>query len=440
MRSSCSRRCAARTRSSRCSLRASAGPACRRAIAPALCSAPWTASPTSTSCSPRASPRYDYFFGTSRTSRSTRPTSPTSSRRTSPTSSISSTRCTWATTWSRRRGACFREAPILYTLHEYLPICHRQGQMLRTEHKNEELCLKASPRRCNECFPDIPSSEFFLRERCIKAHLDHVDLFIAPSQFLLQRYVDWGIPPDRIVCEDYGRQPAVRLAETESRPAAQPLRLLRPVQPLQGRRDAARGDGDASRERPDIQLRLHGANLDQQTDEFQESFAALLEQAEANVTLVGSYHPADLPLLMRDVDWVVVPSRWWENSPLVIQEAFMQRRPVICSGIGGMAEKVTHDVNGLHFNVGDAEQPGCGDRARGERAGPVGAPPRGHPRHPHRRRPHREPDPVVPGPARTPGRAGRRAGALATTSACSPPRTSCSSTSPRPGVSSSVAP
>ena len=28
---------------------------------------------------------------------------------------------------------------------------------------------------------------------------------------------------------------------------------------------------------------------------------------------------------------------------------------MICSGIGGMAEKVTHDVNGLHFNVGDAD-------------------------------------------------------------------------------------
>ncbi len=54
---------------------------------------------------------------------------------------------------------------------------------------------------------------------------------------------------------------------------------------------------------------------------------------------------------MSEIDWVVVPSRWWENSPLVIQEAFMHGRPVICSGIGGMAEKVEHNVNGLHFPV-----------------------------------------------------------------------------------------
>jgi glycosyltransferase involved in cell wall biosynthesis len=108
-------------------------------------------------------------------------------------------------------------------------------------------------------------------------------------------------------------------------------------------------------DRPDIQLKLHGANLDQQEPEFQESFAALLEAAEENVTLVGQYQPSDMPWLMRDIDWVVVSSRWWENSPLVIQEAFMQRRPVLCSGIGGMAEKVTNNVNGLHFAVNDPD-------------------------------------------------------------------------------------
>ena len=56
---------------------------------------------------------------------------------------------------------------------------------------------------------------------------------------------------------------------------------------------------------------------------------------------------------MANVDWVVVPSRWWENSPLVIQEAFMHKRPVICSRIGGMGEKVTHGVDGIHFIAGD---------------------------------------------------------------------------------------
>jgi hypothetical protein len=58
---------------------------------------------------------------------------------------------------------------------------------------------------------------------------------------------------------------------------------------------------------------------------------------------------------MAQIDWVVMPSIWWENSPVVIQEAFHHRRPVICSDIGGMAEKVQHGINGLHFRVGSAE-------------------------------------------------------------------------------------
>ena len=58
---------------------------------------------------------------------------------------------------------------------------------------------------------------------------------------------------------------------------------------------------------------------------------------------------------MAAVDWVVVPSIWWENSPLVIQEAFVHGRPVICSDIGGMAEKVDHGINGLHFGVGEPD-------------------------------------------------------------------------------------
>jgi glycosyltransferase involved in cell wall biosynthesis len=247
------------------------------------------------------------------------------------------------------------QAAIVYTLHEYLPICHRQGQMLRTAAANEELCTHASPRRCSECFPAIPSGQFYLRERFIKAHLAHVDLFIAPSHFLLERYVNWGIPPERIVFEDYGRVPSVTLAEPDGDRPRNRFGYFGQFNPYKGVETLLKAMASFRDRRPDIQLRLHGANLEQQTPEFQERFAKLLEETEANVTMIGTYEPNELPWLMSEIDWAVVSSRWWENSPLVIQEAFMQRRPVICGGIGGMAEKVTDEVNGLHFRVGDAD-------------------------------------------------------------------------------------
>jgi glycosyltransferase involved in cell wall biosynthesis len=58
---------------------------------------------------------------------------------------------------------------------------------------------------------------------------------------------------------------------------------------------------------------------------------------------------------MTRVDWVVVPSIWWETGPIVVLEAFRHGRPVICSDIGGMSEKVADGVNGLHFRRADAE-------------------------------------------------------------------------------------
>ena len=33
-----------------------------------------------------------------------------------------------------------------------------------------------------------------------------VDLFLAPSHFLIERFVDWGLPRARIQYEDYGRR------------------------------------------------------------------------------------------------------------------------------------------------------------------------------------------------------------------------------------------
>jgi glycosyltransferase involved in cell wall biosynthesis len=59
---------------------------------------------------------------------------------------------------------------------------------------------------------------------------------------------------------------------------------------------------------------------------------------------------------MAGVDWVVVPSIWWENSPMVIQEAFVCGRPLVVSDIGGMKEKVRDGVDGVHAAVGNALQ------------------------------------------------------------------------------------
>ena len=139
-----------------------------------------------------------------------------------------------------------RRADLLHAAR-VLPICHRDGQMLRT---NGELCTHASPRRCNECFPRYRRRTSSCGSGSSSLHLDNVDMFLAPSQFLLERYVDWGIPRDRIRFEDYGRireRPRRCLDAGPPASDAQPHRVLRPAEPLQGRGRAAAGDGAARR-------------------------------------------------------------------------------------------------------------------------------------------------------------------------------------------------
>jgi glycosyltransferase involved in cell wall biosynthesis len=253
--------------------------------------------------------------------------------------------------------------PIVYTLHEFLPICYADGKLLRT--MNDEPCLEASPRRCHECFPQITQQTFFMRERFIKSHLSLVDRFIAPSRFLMDRYLDWGIPPEKIMFEDYGRlsvarheapapNGAVGPAARDDRPRNR-FAFFGQLTQYKGIDVLLKAMAVLADEGFDAHLSIHGANLDWAPTQFQDKLRALLAEAGGTVTLVGQYEPEDLPQLMEEIDWVVVPSIWWENSPLVIQEASQYGRPVICSDIGGMAEKVADGVNGLHFRRGDPD-------------------------------------------------------------------------------------
>jgi glycosyltransferase involved in cell wall biosynthesis len=76
---------------------------------------------------------------------------------------------------------------------------------------------------------------------------------------------------------------------------------------------------------------------------------------EPSIALRGRYERAQLPKVLAGIDALVVPSLWYENAPLVIQEAFAAKIPVITTSLGGMAEAVTHEVNGLLFERGDVD-------------------------------------------------------------------------------------
>jgi glycosyltransferase involved in cell wall biosynthesis len=247
------------------------------------------------------------------------------------------------------------DARIVLTLHEYLPICANQGQMVRTG--TVDLCERSSPADCARCFPDRSPGDFFLRKRYLQSVLSDVDLFVSPSRFLRQRYVDWGLAPDSILVLENAqprtpRMPPRSIGPGESRNRFGYFGQLNPYKGVDLLLEAAalmRADiGDS------FHVDVNGANLRAQEPEFRAKVRQLADAAKAVVSTHGAYDPADLGALMARVDWVVVPSIWWENSPLVIQEAYAHGRPVIAADIGGMREKVREGQGGLLFASRDA--------------------------------------------------------------------------------------
>jgi glycosyltransferase involved in cell wall biosynthesis len=250
------------------------------------------------------------------------------------------------------------DAIIVVTFHEFLPICHHHGQMVKTI--NSKLCHRASPADCNACFPDISPARFLRREKFVRGLLQVADHFISPSRFLLGRYIEWGIDPAKFSVIDNGVDFAGPAA---LRPIASPnarrarFAYFGQITPFKGvdvLLDAVTRIPDSIWGH-DAQLLIFGGNLELQPKSFQATVADLLERAGRRVRFYGAYQNSEMPRLMWSIDWTIVPSIWWENSPMVIQESLLHDRPIICSDIGGMAEKVTDGIDGLHFRVGSPE-------------------------------------------------------------------------------------
>lgn len=237
------------------------------------------------------------------------------------------------------------KACIVLTLHDYYLICAHDGLMVKTTGRRR--CEGATPDACHACFDAIPPERFLLRERFLKTNLAAIDRFVAPSAFLRDRFSGWDLEEDRITVIANGR-PSARPAPVRSAPDAR-----RTVFGYFGNLNAWKGvtvllDAIAilGRTHPDVELRVHGG-APFQSEAVLASIDAAFDRAGRFAVRCGPYGLGEIPDLMSRVDWAVVPSIWWENAPLVIGEARLHGRPVIASAIGGMAEAVRHDVDGL---------------------------------------------------------------------------------------------
>lgn len=258
--------------------------------------------------------------------------------------------------------AAFREVkaqtglPVVLTLHEYLAICANHGQMItRPAHT---LCNSSAADRCAACFPEAGQAGMATRRDVFQEAFSYVDRFVSPSQFLIERYVDWGLRRDRIDLIENGlagyTAPLQRPERAENAPVV--FAYFGQINPFKGMDvlleaiELLARDSDLQGQ---FKIYAHGNRVG-----LSPEFEARMDAAIAEYDFFEAPGPYDnrmIMQLMSDADYVLVPSRWWENSPVVIQEAFAARCPVICSGIGGMAEKVVDGVSGYHFRMGSAQ-------------------------------------------------------------------------------------
>ena len=112
--------------------------------------------------------------------------------------------------------------PIVFTLHDFWLMCPR-GQFLTRgigEVDNFRLCTGQADRKCaTDCYKvyfggeaaeeqiDIDNWSGWVSRRMTETRsiIDKVEVFIAPSQYLRNRFItDFGVPEAKIIYLDYG--------------------------------------------------------------------------------------------------------------------------------------------------------------------------------------------------------------------------------------------
>lgn len=262
--------------------------------------------------------------------------------------------------------AAERGLPIAFTLHDYWLMCPR-GQFMQMfpedpaniwaacSGQDDEKCA----RRCySRYFSGSPAEEsqdvahwtdwVARRMAHVREMAEHIDVFLAPSQYLLDRFVrDFGLPAAKVRYLDYGfdRERLLGRARMPGEPFT--FGYIGTHTPAKGIHHLLAAFGQVG---GDAKLRIYGRPRGQDTEALKAIAAGLPGDAADRVEWLPEYrNQAVVNDVFNCVDAIVVPSVWVENSPLVIHEAQGAGVPVITADVGGMAEYVEHEVNGMTF-------------------------------------------------------------------------------------------
>ena len=283
-----------------------------------------------------------------------------------------------------------RAIPMIFSLHDYWLICpqwhYLQNGLTPCTKSNESTCLeclgswlyirKSSKKIYNTLKAFFPqrlikriknyyglfakklinsnNAIHMLQERTeyMKEICGDIDLFISPSMFMKKKFVEFGIPEDKIVSSSYGFDKKL-FKNTASKDHNQlTFGFIGTMLPAKGLHTLL--DAFSSIKEEEADLKVYG-RLTPYTG-FESYFKQIRRFSKnKNVYFKGDFSNGNIADILSEIDVLVVPSLWYENAPLVIQEAFLASVPVIASNIGGIPEIVDDRVNGLLFSATDTE-------------------------------------------------------------------------------------
>lgn len=250
--------------------------------------------------------------------------------------------------------------PALLTLHDYWFLCSNSQFIW----PNARICRgKALGLNCARCalarirspltrlLRSIVAPLFVIRDALVRRAALQTDRLIAPSRFLIEQYVQAGFPSDRFIYLENSVD-VERIRRYPRRPAADGRMRFTYLGALAWQKgvhvvvEAFRGIPAEK-----AVLQIYG-----DPTVFPEYAAYLRQLADpANTFFEGPIPNEEVGRVLAETDVVVVPSLWYENSPVVIQEAFAAGVPVIASCLGALKEKVQHGISGWLCLPGDID-------------------------------------------------------------------------------------
>jgi len=237
--------------------------------------------------------------------------------------------------------------PIVLTLTDFWLACPRgiavtsKGELCRDSEEGTR-CIR-------DCFGDMYKNKIMDRRFEINAILKNIDCIVAATDSLKQIFEE-SYPELTLSLVRFGEDysDVVTNKRTYSKDSVITLGFLSTLQPHKGAHILLEAFNKATSS--NIQIRIYGHYF-----ENEDYYNTLIKNYKNKVEFCGEYRYEDMPIILNDIDMIVVPSVWWENSPLVLLRALAHNVPAIVSDLGGMTEIVTDGENGFVFEAGNVE-------------------------------------------------------------------------------------